>query len=132
MRLLLSTVLALVLVSGCTSKPVLDLDDLLVPVSRSGATMPLEKVEQSILTATRKRGWVSRVVEPGLIEAQISVRSHGANVLIPFNQHSYSIHYKDSANLDFDEGSIHRNYNKWVHNLSKSIRVELQSNSQRL
>lgn len=129
MRLVLTAILSLSLLGACTSKPVHDLDDQLVPVAVSGNRLSLDSVEHSILDASRKRGWIARVVEPGLIEAQISVRSHGANVLIPFSEDSYSIHYKDSENLDFDDGSIHRNYNKWVNNLSKTIRQELQQKS---
>lgn len=132
MRLILTAILSLSLLGACTSKPVHDLDEQLVPVATTGSQLSLESVERSILDASRKRGWVARVVEPGLIEAQISVRSHGANVLIPYSQHSYSIHYKNSENLDYDEGSIHRNYNKWVNNLSKSIRQELQQKSRQL
>lgn len=125
MRLLPCLLLALLLLGGCTSKPVLDLEEQLVPTSFSGEPLALSTVEQSILSASRKRGWIAKVVAPGLIEAQISVRNHGASVQIPFNQDSYAIRYKNSENLDFDDGSIHRNYNKWVANLAKSIRQEL-------
>lgn len=132
MRLILTAILSLSLLGACTSKPVHNFDDQLVPLAESGSRMSLASVEHSILDASRKRGWIARVVEPGLIEAQISIRNHGANVQIPFSADSYSIHYKDSENLDFDDGSIHRNYNKWVNNLSKSIRQELLQKSSQL
>jgi hypothetical protein len=32
---------------------------------------------------------------------------------------------KDSTNLDYDGNTIHKNYNGWVENLDKAIRVQL-------
>jgi hypothetical protein len=38
---------------------------------------------------------------------------------------SYSIKYRDSQNLNFADGQIHKNYNGWIQNLDKAIRAQL-------
>ena len=72
-----------------------------------------------------QKGWVPSVVKPGLVEASIQVRTHQAVVSIPYTQADYDIIYKSSQNLDESGGKIHRNYNRWVVNLSASIQEEL-------
>ena len=39
----------------------------------------------------------------------------------------YSITYKESTNLDYMNGQIHRNYNGWIENLDRDIRANLLS-----
>ena len=58
------------------------------------------------------------------------MRSHRATVNIYYNEKNYSILYKDSYNLDYRNGSIHRNYNNWIVKLSRTIQNELGVNSQ--
>jgi hypothetical protein len=53
------------------------------------------------------------------------IRSHVATVDIYFGTTSYSIIYKDSVNLDYKDGRIHRNYNKWVQNLNSDIQSKI-------
>jgi hypothetical protein len=38
---------------------------------------------------------------------------------------TYSITYKDSTNLNYRDGQIHKNYNGWIENLDRDIRNEL-------
>lgn len=64
------------------------------------------------------------------IIASLSVRAkHFAEVEISYNEKTYSIKYKSSKDLDFNEQkqTIHRNYNKWVILLSETINRELAS-----
>jgi hypothetical protein len=123
-------VLLVLIAWGCTSKPVMNVQNEYVPTTHDGEELSINDVEKAILSATQKRGWSSRVVKPGLIEASISVRTHRATIEIPYSSSSYSINYKSSENLDYDDGSIHRNYNNWVINLSRTIQGELGVNAQ--
>ncbi len=66
-----------------------------------------------------------RTVRPGLIEATLVLRTHSATVEIPYSPKSYSIEYKTSTNLQADGNVIHQNYNGWVENLDRGIRVQL-------
>ena len=94
------------------------------PIS-SSRFLSIEEVERAIIEGCRVRGWQPSVIAPGQIEAVLYIRSHVARVDIPFTTESYSIFYKDSINLDYKNGKIHRNYNKWVLNLNKDIQSKI-------
>ena len=95
---------------------IIDIEDAPVP-----AGLGLAQVQQSIAVGALDRGWTPRVIEPGHIEATIKVRSHTVVVDITFDESAYSIQYKDSDKMDYKDGQIHRNYNRWVANLNKSL-----------
>ncbi len=98
---------------------------LTIDAAPIGATLSLAEIEKRIKVAGNKRGWRSKTIAPGHIEAMIHVRTHTATVDIKFDTAAYSIYYKDSTNLDYKDGKIHRAYNNWVTNLSKDIMMEL-------
>lgn len=87
--------------------------------------LSLSQIKEKIITAGKKRGWRTKEIAPGHLEAIIHVRTHMAKVDIKFDQKSYSISYKDSTNLDHKPGKIHRAYNNWVTNLNNDIQLEL-------
>ena len=124
-------VLLSVFIISCTSKPVLNLDQILVPGTVNGAKQSLKSVQEAIFSGAKRRGWSPRLVQQGIVEASISVRSHSATVEIMFNDDSYSIKYKNSTNLNYNNTTIHRNYNNWVLKLSRTIQQELGVNSQK-
>ena len=111
---------------SCTIKPIMKLDNYPVSSLSDGSPQSQEAVKRAILRACSQRGWTARLVNSGLIEANILVRTHRATVEIPFTASSYSIVYKNSSNLNYKKGGkIHRNYNRWVSNLANSIQQEL-------
>ncbi len=110
---------------ACTSAPIMDLNDRSIPQTQAGEKLSLEQIQSAIMKGSIQKGWVPSVVKPGLVEASIQVRTHQAVVSIPYTQADYDIIYKSSQNLDESGGKIHRNYNRWVANLSASIQEEL-------
>ena len=129
-KVLLGVFFALILV-GCTSAPVLIVVNEQVPTLSSGASPTLAEAESAILNASQKRGWSPKVVKPGLIVSSLAVRAHKATVEISYNTKSYSINYKSSENLNYDDGEIHRNYNNWVKKLSGTIQQEFGVRTQK-
>jgi hypothetical protein len=121
-----SFVLAASLVSllcACrTGYPVQNIDA--APIASSKAISSNE-VQKAILRAGAALGWVMKPVEPGLIVATLNLRKHTAVVDIKFNDKTYAIHYKDSTNLDYKDGAIHKNYNGWIENLDNGIKTQL-------
>lgn len=91
----------------------------------STQSLSMSDVEKAIIEGSRVRGWQPRVIGPGHIEAVLYIRSHVAKVDIHFDTKAYSITYKDSVNLDYKNGRIHRNYNKWVRNLNNDIQSKI-------
>lgn len=89
------------------------------------AKLSLPEISKSILKAGTGRGWKMKETGPGEITAKINVRTHSATIVITYSQTSYSITYKDSTNLKYKNGKIHRNYNKWINFLKTDIDLEL-------
>ena len=71
------------------------------------------------------RGWIPKVLGSGHVEAQLHVRSRTAIIDIAFDESTYSVMYKESQNLDYKRGRIHRNYSRWVANLSLALQGSL-------
>ena len=119
-RLLIVAALAVVVAACGTSKPVLNIDD--APIAGTHTT---DQVRMVIATVAKKRGWVVEDVGPGLLKATFSGHSHRAVVNIPYTTTTFSIHYVDGTNLDYNGKTIHRNYDRWINNLREDIQKEL-------
>lgn len=119
---LIIAALTLTLAAGCsTTQPVMNMSNSPVPANLSEQT-----ISQAIINAGVSKKWVMREERPGLISGHIQVRSHQANISIPYNTLNYSINYVSSVNLsDNGSGKIHRNYNRWINGLNQAIQIEL-------
>lgn len=116
--------LALLTTAGCTNKPVLNTQHDL-PVT---AQLSEEKVKQVIVAALQKREWTVQRLSPQLVQAEITVRNQfHAEIDIRYTRNSYTITYRDSRDLGYKDGKIHRNYNRWVSMLDRDIMAGLQS-----
>jgi hypothetical protein len=91
----------------------------------AGEDLSMGQVETAIIRGGAYRDWSMRVVESGHIEGTLNLRSHEAIVDILYTTEDYSIVYKDSRDLGYEDGKIHRNYNKWIVNLNSDIQREL-------
>lgn len=111
-------------VVGCTSKP------LLTPQRQLSLDHPAshDQVKQAIVQTATQRGWSVRKVTPDQVQADILVRNtFFAAVNIDYSASGYRINYRDSRELDYKDGKIHRNYNRWVKALSTSILRNLKN-----
>ena len=117
--------LALLTTAGCTSKPVLNTQHDL-PAT---AQVSEEKMKTVIVNALQKREWTVQRLSPQLVQAEITVRNqYYAAIDIRYTRNSYAITYRDSRELGYKDGKIHRNYNRWVNNLDSDIMAGLRSN----
>lgn len=114
---------ALLVLSGCRSAPVYDVDDAEV-VASTGQTSA-DSVRKAIVRAGGSLGWVMKNAGKGKLVGTLMLRKHVAIVDIDYSAKSYSIHYKDSQNLNYDGTNIHNNYNGWVQNLNRAIQSQL-------
>jgi hypothetical protein len=97
-------------------------------VKLNGEQPTAAEVQGAIIRAARGRGWTPEAGGEGKIVASILVRGrHYAEVDIPFDSQAYSIRYRTSRELDYDERkqTIHGNYNKWVILLSRDINQQI-------
>ncbi len=120
LKLVGAFLLTLVLVGCGRVQPVLNVED--TPV---GVELTQEQVKDVIKRAATERGWIVTEKSANELSAKILVRSHSAEVSIPYNEKFYSIIYVTSSNLKATEGKIHRNYNRWVNNLNVDIQRDL-------
>lgn len=86
-----------------------------------------EQVKNAILKAGVQRQWIMSEVGPGVIKGRQQTRNHVAEVRITYSTTGYDIKYDSSLNLQASGGKIHKNYNRWVHNLDKDIQVNLSA-----
>lgn len=114
--------IAVALLGGCRSAAVYNVQQ--APVAANKA-ITMEDMQKAIVRAGAGLGWQMKVVQPGLIEGTLRLRSHMAAVDIKYDTKAYSITYKDSSNLDYDGTNIHKNYNGWIQNLDNGIRVQI-------
>lgn len=120
-RIVALLAVALVL-SGCTSKPVYTAKESF----SSDLRFTNDQMSRAIVTALNDRQWVVQSVKPGLIKAAITVRGkHHAEVDIPYSPTSFEVDYRSSWGLDYKDGQIHGNYNRWVNRLRDNILKEL-------
>ena len=80
-------------------------------------------VEDAIISGGTKSGWQITKVGEGLMRGTFSYSNHKMVVDIPYTERNYSIIYRDSENLRYNEkkNTIHPRYNKWVIRLSRCI-----------
>lgn len=89
--------------------------------------LTLDQVQKAIIDAGIKQTWIMTPVKPGEMLGEFNVQSHQIHVLIPYTTKNYSILYKDSSNLKYDEAAqtIHENYASWIQRLDGAIRSRL-------
>lgn len=112
------------------ASPVKNMIDVPVPIRADGGRFSLEEIRTAIIQGTQTRLWTPQGAGDGVIRAKLNVKNkHFAVVEIPFSETAYSIIYISSDNLDYNptRQTIHRNYAKWVLQLSASINEQLRS-----
>ena len=97
-------------------RPIVDVEGSPIPAGLSD-----KQIQTAMKSGGETRGWIVKTVADGQMEATLFVRSHMAKVDIYYGNGEYAIRYKDSENLGYKNGKIHRNYNKWVQNLNMDI-----------
>ncbi|MGE3538583.1 MAG: hypothetical protein AB7N91_14295 [Candidatus Tectimicrobiota bacterium] len=88
-----------------------------------------EDIPKAIKSVLIERGWTVQREDGQVIESKIFVRSHTADIRIPFDKEFIHIQYVASTNLLYsvEQGTkhIHRNYNKWIRLLERDIMASL-------
>jgi hypothetical protein len=106
------------------TKPIMNIEDHPVAAQLDGTPRSLEQVRDGIIAGCKRKGWNPVIESDTQVKCSILVRGqHYAEVKIPFSVSTYSIIYSNSRVLDYnpERQRIHRNYNKWVILLSRTI-----------
>lgn len=86
-------------------------------------------VYKAIHRAGNSLGWIVTQVDANTALATLNLRSHQAVVTIKYTTKDYSITYKSSVNLNYNEeqNHIHSNYNGWITNFDNAIKLQLNT-----
>ena len=128
-KFLIFSLLLLSAVSNAAT-PIQDVIDAPVPIRPDGGRYSIEDVRAAIIKGSQTQLWTAEIAGDRTIRAKLNVKNkHFAIVEIPYSETSYSINYISSENLDYNptRRTIHRNYNKWVLQLSTLIKRQFQS-----
>jgi hypothetical protein len=112
--------------AGGWPKPLEEIID--APVAwPNGTPGDLATVQAAILRGCADKGWVGRVVSPGLVHAVLTKSDYTAEIDIPFTVERYSIKYSASQHLDWnpEKRVIHRNFNRWLVLLRQRIDIQM-------
>jgi hypothetical protein len=121
---LVAALAAAALVACSTLAPIQNVNNVAVSNSATKA-LDAEQVRGAIVRAGATLGWIMKDAGPGRLNGTLILRTHTAEVQIPYSENSYSIVYKSSINLQEGNGNIHRNYNGWIQNLNRGINAQL-------
>ena len=110
-----------VLLTGCASRTA-PIDNINQSLSQQYSD---SQMKSAIIEAGISRQWVMTPAGPGVINGRLAQRGHAAEIRVTYTPQSYNIQYVGSQNLLASGGQIHRNYNRWVHNLDQDIQLRL-------
>ena len=98
-----------------------------MPIQASKPNPSVDEVGKAIARAGAGLGWQIMPVKPGAMVGTLQLRDHVAVVDITYDAKAYNISYKNSNNLNYDGQNIHKNYNGWIQNLDRAIKVQLST-----
>lgn len=82
------------------------------------------EVKNLLVDTLANRRWeVQRVTDTQIFAKYNKQDKHQAYIVIDYSSKDFTIRYQDSYNLNYRNGSIHRNYNRWV----ETIRADFNS-----
>lgn len=118
-----STLILMLSLSGCGTKPIHDVEQHAVPSTIQSS----DQVKDAIIRAGASLGWIIKVQDKNHLTGTLLLRTHVAKISIPYSKDSYSLIYQSSENLDYnpEDKTIHNNYNGWISNLDRNIQVQL-------
>ncbi|MEO7253214.1 MAG: hypothetical protein ABIZ64_03115 [Casimicrobium sp.] len=120
----LAVLATILLVAGCNSTPIANVSETRVTTA-SSKTLSQDQVRAAIIRAASGLGWQIKDEGANKLIGSINLRTHSAEIEIPYSATNYSIKYRSSTNLGEMDGSIHKNYNGWIQNLNRGIATEL-------
>jgi hypothetical protein len=127
MKNILMLIILSFVITGCSStKPIINLQNEPIYTQEITEKLSSKDIERAIIQAGSNLGWDGKLIEPGLVEATFARGNYDAIVDISYTEQNFNITYKDSHNLKYNDGKIHKNYNRWVANLSKNIKEQVQ------
>jgi hypothetical protein len=121
MRQYIILFVALILLSACAkTQPIYNVEKAEI-YTGSGKEPSHKQVRKAIVQAIVVKTWRVGKVTDRYVEASLSKKNKIARITINYSTKSYSIKYKSSSLLLYNDGRIHRRYNAWIRGLRITI-----------
>lgn len=119
-------ILALFATGACSrQQPILTIEQPLR--TDSASYLDEQTMQQALGRALTRNHWSIGEGQPGLLSANMDFRRrHKIWISIEYAPDHYNIRYRNSENLGYADGKIHKRYNALVKKLNRTIRQELQ------
>ncbi len=110
-------------IAGCSRIDTLNNYSHAAGAGFNAAKLSDKEIGIRIKKAAMDNKWACNSINNNQLMCTLNVRDHEAVINIDYTQTGYSIAYVSSKNLmhNKDKGTIHRNYNKWIKLLRRSI-----------
>ncbi len=93
----------------------------------SASYLDEQAMQQALIRALTRTRWQIEGGHQGLMQAHMDFRGrHKIWIDIDYAPDHYNIRYRDSQNLDYADGKIHKRYNALVKKLNGVIQQELR------
>ncbi|MEO4048533.1 hypothetical protein AAFN46_15765 [Pseudomonas sp. CAU 1711] len=120
----LCLVLTLVGVAACSrQQPVLTIHQQVPP---HATALNEQTLRPALIRALVRCKWSVEQEEANRILARIDFRGHSASITLDYVADRYDIRYRDSHDLDYENGKIHKRYNALVKKLNRAIQQEVR------
>lgn len=119
--LLIMAVLGIVACSR--QQPILTVHQQLPP---HASQLTVQTLRPALIRALVRCKWTIEQEEANRILARIDFRGHSASITLDYVSDRYDIRYRDSHDLDYENGKIHKRYNALVKKLSRTIQQEVR------
>lgn len=100
----------------------------------SESSLTQTKVEDALVKAGLKRGWVIKKNADGTMNAHLTVRVHTLDLIFKLHDGKYDIRYVDSTNLEYKANPddpnrpfLHPKVNGWIKFLISDFNAQLAS-----
>ena len=124
-RLLLLALTTLGLLACNSTQPLLSVHQ---PVPATAPALQEQQLMQrTLVSALVRRKWQVEQTLPNQVLAKIELRGEqSASIAIDYDASGYDIRYRDSQNMDYADGQIHKRYNGLVKKLNRTIAQEMR------
>lgn len=118
-------ILATVGVSACSRLQPVEVIHQKVPAS-SQAPLTTSSLRPALIQALLRNRWTIEQDEPNRLLARLDFRGHSASITLDYVADRYDIRYRDSEELGYKNGKIHKRYNALVKKLDRTIQQEVR------
>lgn len=123
MRRFIALTSVLFLLAACQTVPVYTVENADI-FTASGKKPTLAQVRKAVIQGAVSKTWSIKELNSNTIVARLDHKKLEAVVTIKYSPQQYSIRYRDSRNLTYGGGKVHKRYNRWV----KKLRAQIDTN----